>query len=106
MKDNIATTFCFGLLPRHDTTFFSANGHFCHFRGFVQSFHRSVVLPPHQAKPRSDLVLDILLADKDDKHEEATEQVEAVDDPEEDLKVVGVAAEPIRVVRVEDVVDR
>ena len=63
----------------------SADGHICHFRCFVQSFHRSVVLSPRQAKPRSDLVLDVLLADEDEKHEEATEQVEAVDHPEEDL---------------------
>ena len=63
----------------------SADGHFCHFRCFVQSFHRSVVLSPRQAKPRSDLVLDVLLADEDEKHEEATKQVEAVDHPEEDL---------------------
>ena len=84
----------------------SADRHFCHFRCFVQSFHRPVVLPPNQTKPGLHLVLHILLADKDDKHEEAAEQVEAVDDPEEDLDVVGVAAEPVRVVGVEDVVDR
>ena len=56
------------------------------------------MLPPHQAKPGPDLVHDILLADKDDKHEEAAEQVEAVDHPEEDLEVVGVVAEPLWVV--------
>ena len=76
----------------------SADGHFCHFRCFVQSFDRSVVLLPHQTKPCPDLLLDILLADKDDKHEEAAEQVEAVDHPEEDLEVVGVVAEPLWVV--------
>ena len=99
----VVTTF---YLVSFKTRLTSADGHFCHFRCFVQSFHRPVVLPPNQTKPGLHLVLDILLADKDDKHEEAAEQVEAVDDPEEDLDVVGVAAEPVRVVGVEDVVDR
>ena len=89
-----------------DAIITSPYSHFRHFRCFVQSFHRSVVLAPCQTKPRSDLVLDVLLADKDEKHEEAAEQVEAVNHPEEDLKVVTVAAEPVRVVRVDDVVDR
>ena len=85
-------------LVSFNTRLTSADRHFCHFRCFVQSFHRPVVLPPNQTKPGLHLVLHILLADKDDKHEEAAEQVEAVDDPEEDLDVVGVAAEPVRVV--------
>ena len=99
---SVFPTFSF-LSPK--ATICSANGHFHHFRCFVQSLHRSVLLPPRQPKPCPHLVLDILLADKDEKHEEAAEQVEAVDHPEEDLEVVGVAAEPVRVVGVEDVVD-
>ena len=104
-KGNMSLVVATFYLFSFNTRLTSADRHFCHFRCFVQSFHRPVVLPPHQAKPGLHLVLHILLADKDDKHEEAAEQVEAVDDPEEDLDVVGVAAEPVRVVGVEDVVD-
>ena len=83
----------------------SGNGHFSHFRRLVQSFDGAVVFTPSQAEHGAHLLLHVLLADVDDKHEEAPQQVEAVDDPEEDLKVVGVVAKPIRVVGVQDVVD-
>ena len=60
---------------------------------------------PSQPEHGAHLLLHVLLADEDDKHEEAPQQDEAVDDPEEDLEVVGVVAKPIRVVGVQDVVD-
>lgn len=46
----------------------------------------------------------ICFADENYEHEEAPEEVEAVDDPEEDLEVAGVVAEAPGVVAVEDVV--
>ena len=83
----------------------SGNGHFSHFRRLVQSFDGAVLFTPSQPEHGAHLLLHVLLADEDDKHEEAPQQVEAVDDPEEDLEVVGVVAKPIRVVGVQDVVD-
>ena len=83
----------------------SGNGHFSHFRRLVQSFDGAVVFTPSQAEHGAHLLLHVLLADVDDKHEEAPQQDEAVDDPEEDLEVVGVVAKSIRVVGVQDVVD-
>ena len=83
----------------------SGNGHFSHFRRLVQSFDGAVLFTPSQPEHGAHLLLHVLLADVDDKHEEAPQQDEAVDDPEEDLEVVGVVAKSIRVVGVQDVVD-
>ena len=83
----------------------SGNGHFSHFRRLVQSFDGAAVFTPSQPEHGAHLLLHVLLADEDDKHEEAPQQVEAVNDPEEDLEVVGVVAKSIRVVGVQDVVD-
>ena len=76
--------------------------HFCHL---MQGFDRTTPTPLLFAKCRNHFFLDIRLADKNKEHEETSEEVEAVDDPEEDLEVGGVVAEAPGVVGVEDVVD-
>ena len=71
----------------------------------MQGFDRTTSTPLLFTKCRDHLFLHICLADENYEHEEASEEVEAVDDPEEDLEVGGVVAEAPGVAGVEDVVD-
>ena len=76
--------------------------YFCHLNGVPGAQHWSCLHP--QGHPR--LSQHILLAHEDHEHEEPTEKVEAIGDPEEDLDLGGgLATGHVPVVAMEKIVE-